>query len=837
MFKSFGKEENLGVIDGIKGHQRIIMYPEYRPKLLTKVPHVQKAIDHYNSVSTIDDDFRAYENYTFVNDNNGGGGINGGGEHYESNVSTMSSTKPLNGGATGTITSNILPPLSADFYRTDDIYDYSTIKSSEGKSGSYADVSPRASNSKLAVRPKLKDKCTTCLGYIETGLCIISLACGLGNIFYLPQGVLLNGGLPFLIAYLILAVLVGLPLLTLEIGLGQIVQEGFTKTWRAVPFFRGVAYIKVMIGCLLTLSYFIYTGLSVYYIVWYTQGAPPFKECRVLRMDDKDGYETIGISGQECIKDKTFLKNPFDDPKWYGIFVAILFCLFLITTIWLLKRTRSYAISLQIYLLLTFGCLIALVVKAAQFEAVPGIIDFGTNIDWSVLTNADVWYHAAIQVFLSTNIGFGVFVTNAGIILKKVNPIWTAFGYILINMIIGVAVVLLIYAYNINQEINSSDIIQIHLLTLIYNKTQNSDTEMAWSLIAYFLIAFSGLISVTALLYTIYKAISLETRKRWLTVTLISGLIGFILCCLILLSPQLNILHLFDHYIIGNLILIIVVIDILSMMSFYGCQRLQSDFEFIVGNKIPNFFIGLWWICPFLLLGILIWSLSTLNLNGYTLLNGETLIDPIWLYATGWSIVLLSIIFIIAIGIFHASRQDEYYSNLDKFKASFKFSTKWGPTDPIMLYNYVQWHSKAKDGERDFTLRRRGTRDYTHSVKNRSKYDVKKYVSNTSDSSMNTDSIAFRKSDQNQNNLSLMNLKNFGESKPSRITSLVDVLEPNPINNTAQRSSLGNRNDDGGQSEGYGTFRNGPYIIGSDEAGHVCHRKDNKSYFEEATVL
>lgn len=85
----------------------------------------------------------------------------------------------------------------------------------------------------------LFQKCDTCLRYVETVLCTISLACGLGNVYRLPQVVLAQGGLPFFVAYIILTLFIGLPLLILEIGLGQIVQEGFMKTWRAVPFFRG----------------------------------------------------------------------------------------------------------------------------------------------------------------------------------------------------------------------------------------------------------------------------------------------------------------------------------------------------------------------------------------------------------------------------------------------------------------------------------------------------------------------------------------------------------------------------------------------------------------------
>jgi hypothetical protein len=81
--------------------------------------------------------------------------------------------------------------------------------------------------------------CQTWFTHLETVLCTISLAAGFGNLYRLPQTTLLQGGLPFLVAYVVLTVLVGLPLLFLELGIGQLAQEGFIKSWRAVPFFKG----------------------------------------------------------------------------------------------------------------------------------------------------------------------------------------------------------------------------------------------------------------------------------------------------------------------------------------------------------------------------------------------------------------------------------------------------------------------------------------------------------------------------------------------------------------------------------------------------------------------
>lgn len=53
-----------------------------------------------------------------------------------------------------------------------------------------------------------------------------------------------------------------------------------------------------------------------------------------------------------------------------------------------------------------------------------------------------------------------------------------------------------------------------------------------------------------------------------------------------------------------------------------------------------------------------------------------------------------------------------------KFLSSLKPSRNWGPIDPIQRHGWVVWREQCTlSGERDFTLKRRGTRDYTHSVR------------------------------------------------------------------------------------------------------------------------
>lgn len=864
--------------------QRIALFPEmYRPKLFTKAPSM-KAINTYNSIAT--DNFHTYDNLSYTPC---GSDL---AVEYKPPLTPASMTNSYDYATTLSVNSNsnsvndtnsmymhTLDNRGGIIYTTSDgIYDYPTLRSTTSMGDNQSEASEsrkedQGSTSRL-VSPKAPASCWSCFTYAETVLCTISLAVGLGNLYRLPQTALIRGGLPFLVAYIILSLLIGLPLLFLELGLGQLSQEGFTKTWRAVPLFRGVGYVKFIAVCLLSLYYPLYMGLFANYLIWLGKGPPPFSECASVKITES-GYKAAGIPGQECLQ-KTFLESPFSDPKWYGIYAGLLLLIWIIIILLLIGRTKAYVKSLTILLLPTVGCLIALIVKAVEMEnKYEGLEKFTEDIDWSLLSSANIWYYAVIQVFFSTNIGFGSFVTNAGIIFSKVNAFWTALGYVLVNIIVGIISVILCFTLSgdLHPTNTTGNTAELHLLSLIYDSGRehsNSEAQI-WIIVAYTMLLISGFISMITIVYTLLKAIRVETKQKWSwwQTTLVLSFIGFILGAIILLPSNFVIVHLLDHYVVGNLILICTVLEVLAIVAFYGSKRIQLDFEFILGKSLSKLWIGFWWLVPIILAALFIWALSTLPLSGIWIK------DPDWLYGTGWAIVLTALIFIIAMACYQVFNQDEYYTFNDKMVAVTKPLRKWGPVDPIMRYSWVQWHSKAKNGERDFTLKRRGTRDYTHSVKKRREPYGKTYVSTISDSSTLSrgSPSSYDKNDHNQNNISPVITSNYGEplriqvnspypsqhsriysdssnqyEKPLRVTSIVDTLDPpdvysaylnkrntypnadykaniNPLSLPVPINTFGDMQNESSTSEGYGTFRKGPYIIPDDNVAHVCHRK------------
>lgn len=86
---------------------------------------------------------------------------------------------------------------------------------------------------------------------------------------------------------------------------------------------------------------------------------------------------------------------------------------------------------------------------------------------------------------------------------------------------------------------------------------------------------------------------------------------------------------------------------------------MQLDFEFIVGRRLTKLWYVLWWLAPLVLFSFFIWELVTIPSNG--MIDQ----DPIWMYGVGFGILLVAFIFILAIGFYTVSKQEEYFTLTD----------------------------------------------------------------------------------------------------------------------------------------------------------------------------
>ena len=122
------------------------------------------------------------------------------------------------------------------------------------------------------------------VGKLEYLMCSIGYIVGLGNLWRFPHRFYVNGGGAFFIPYAITVFLCAIPILFLEMFLGQFASEGAITIWKFCPIFKGIGW-AIMFNVFITNIYYVVIVMySFYYMVvsFVNIGGPlPWQHCTV----------------------------------------------------------------------------------------------------------------------------------------------------------------------------------------------------------------------------------------------------------------------------------------------------------------------------------------------------------------------------------------------------------------------------------------------------------------------------------------------------------------------------------------------------------------------------
>lgn len=250
---------------------------------------------------------------------------------------------------------------------------------------------------------------------------------------------------------------------------------------------------------------------------------------------------------------------------------------------------------------------------------------------------------------------------------------------------------------------NSTVVIpELKPFTTIYdNALENADTDQA-RILAGVSYLMTVLVSITTIALGIYTASRYMRRHP----NYVMSAIALVVSLAFMLWPSLYIARILDTRIVGTLVICALIFDVLAITWVYGAKTIYTDLEFSVGRPISKAWVFLWCIAPLTLACLLSWWVAS---------NNE--LDLGAVYSPRWAPVAFACGIIFLIACFEVYRQVDY--NFCSMIVGASLSSKdWGPADPIVRHAWKQWTSVCEDtGQKDFTLRRRGTRDYTHSIK------------------------------------------------------------------------------------------------------------------------
>uniref|UniRef100_A0A5F7ZZ51 Transporter n=1 Tax=Macaca mulatta TaxID=9544 RepID=A0A5F7ZZ51_MACMU len=468
-------------------------------------------------------------------------------------------------------------------------------------------------------RPKWDNKAQymlTCVGF-----CV-----GLGNVWRFPYLCQSHGGGAFMIPFLILLVLEGIPLLHLEFAIGQRLRRGSLGVWSSIhPALKGVGYVD---------------------------------ECARSSPVDYFWYRvTLNIS--------TSISDSGSIQWWTLLCLASAWSVLYMCTIRGIETTGKavYITSTLPYVVLTIFLIRGLTLKGAT----NGIVFlFTPNV--TELANPVTWLDAGAQVFYSFSLAFGGLISFSSynsvhnncerdsVIVSIINGFTSVYAAIVVYSIIGFRatqryddcfstnILTLINGFdlpegNVTQEnfaemqrqcnaSNPAAYAQLAFQTCDINSFLSEGVEGTglafivfteaitkmpvsplWSVLFFTMLFCLGLSSMFGNMEGVIvplqdlRVIPPKWPKEVLTGIICLGtfLIGFIFT----LNSGQYWLSLLDSYAGSIPLLTIAFCEMFAVVYVYGVDRFNKDIEFMIGHK-PNIFWQVTWrvISPLLMLTI-----------------------------------------------------------------------------------------------------------------------------------------------------------------------------------------------------------------------------------------
>lgn len=257
-------------------------------------------------------------------------------------------------------------------------------------------------------------------------LAAIGSAIGLGNVWRYPYVAYANGGGAFLIPYFVALLCCGLPILILEMGVGQYFQAGASTAFkRARPWFEFVGWWAILIATVITFYYCAIMAYAFSYLFYAftVEWAQPSQNPAIQQLVSE------GSTLQEAFF-KVQVQNRSAGIEQIGSIQFPLLVGLILTWLWIYysirKGVKSVGKMVMITVPLPFILLFIIFFRAVSLPgAMDGLVAYLTP-KWEALGNPSVWAAAVGQIFFSLSVGFGVMTAYASFRPKKADIVNSA---------------------------------------------------------------------------------------------------------------------------------------------------------------------------------------------------------------------------------------------------------------------------------------------------------------------------------------------------------------------------------------------------------------------------
>ncbi|XP_055004203.1 sodium- and chloride-dependent GABA transporter ine [Boleophthalmus pectinirostris] len=452
---------------------------------------------------------------------------------------------------------------------------------------------------------------------IEFTLAGIGCAVGLGNVWRFPYLCYRSGGGAFLVPYLLMLLVLGIPLLYMELTVGQYTRRGPVHALAKVcPLLKGVGMASVAISFIMCTYYNVVITWALYYLFNSFQQPLPWASCNNTWNTDNCTIHSTNSSHSSTAGKEFFQYNMLQQTgsveetgtlRWQLFLILMLawiliyFCIF--------KGVKSTGKVVYFTALFPYVILIALLINNAQLPGALDGITFFIVPEWSKLQSVEVWVNAAAQIFNSIGIGFGSLLAMASYNSFNNNVLKDTLAIAIINSFTSILAGFVIFsAFGYMSYLQGIPVSQIAvdgpgLVFVVYPQAfAQMPLPQLWAVLFFFMLLCLGLDSEFAMVEVMVtslmdqfgqKLMKIFRRKELfvLAVCVAASLLG-IPC---VMQVGIYVFQLMDHYTAIVSIMFLAFFEIIAICWCYGVNRLSDNLEEMTGSR-ANIFFRLCWL-------------------------------------------------------------------------------------------------------------------------------------------------------------------------------------------------------------------------------------------------
>uniref|UniRef100_A0A8C2DK40 Transporter n=1 Tax=Cyprinus carpio TaxID=7962 RepID=A0A8C2DK40_CYPCA len=239
----------------------------------------------------------------------------------------------------------------------------------------------------------------------------VGFSVGLGNVWRFPYLCHQNGGGAFMLLYVMLLLIIGVPLFFMELAAGQSIRQGSIGVWKHIsPRLAGIGYSSCMVCFFVALYYNVIIAWSLFYMGNSFQYPLPWEQCPVDMISNQTVKECASSSPTSYFwfRKALDISDSIDQSGEFNpIMTGCLLAAWAIVCLAMIKGIKSSAKVMYFSSVFPYAVLICFLIRGLMLDGAIEGIKYLFYPKLEIWGEVQVWRQAATQVFFALGLGYG----------------------------------------------------------------------------------------------------------------------------------------------------------------------------------------------------------------------------------------------------------------------------------------------------------------------------------------------------------------------------------------------------------------------------------------------